>query len=79
MLPFDDEFLFDQDLMEEGLLSVEDAWQMYQRGEISYERYTQYLDLKRKQSEQEPDKWASLITLIVVLYILISCLSISFW
>ncbi|MBW6475100.1 MAG: hypothetical protein K0B14_18380 [Anaerolineaceae bacterium] len=41
---FEDEFLDDQDLFYEMLLSKEDAWKLYHRGEITREQLNRYLD-----------------------------------
>lgn len=66
---FEDEFLDDQDLFNEMLLSKEDACELYHRGEITREQLNWYLDKlgKSQQTKQEPDNWVKFALLIVLL------------
>ena len=74
---FDDEFLDDQDLMNEMLLSEDDAWKLYNRGEITREQLFRYLE-KRKNNENIEQKPGTLIKIVFLVIVLgVTCMFIS--
>lgn len=74
---FDDEFLDDLDLLNEMLLSEEDAWKLYSRGEITREQLFGYLE-KLKNVENTKQKPGTLIKIVfIVIVIGMTCMFIS--
>jgi hypothetical protein len=74
---FDDEFLDDQDLMNEMLLTEDDAWKLYNRGEITREQLSCYLE-KRKNVEKNKQKPNTSIAIVfIVIVVVMTCIFIS--
>ena len=74
---FDDEFLDDQDLMNEVLLTEDDARRLYSRGEITREQLFQYLE-KRKNVEKNKQKPNTSIAIVfIVIVVVMTCIFIS--
>ena len=73
-------YLDDYALFMDGLLSEEDAREMYQRGEISRQQLADYIYLKQNQTQQQADQntnpWVvAVITLIIIVVCLCAVLS----
>jgi hypothetical protein len=74
---FDDEFLDDQDLMNEMLLTEDDAWRLYRRDEITREQLFHYLE-KRKEVEKNKQKPNTSIAIVfIVIVAAMTCIFIS--
>jgi hypothetical protein len=74
---YDDEFLDDQDLMNEMLLTEDDAWRLYRRGEITREQLFRYLE-KRKNIEKNKQKPNTSIAIVfIVIVVVMTCIFLS--
>ena len=74
---FDDDFLDDLDLLNEMLLTEDDAWRLYNRGEIKREQLNRYLE-KHKNIDKNEQKPSSLIKIVILVIVLaMACIFIS--
>jgi hypothetical protein len=74
---FDDEFLDDQDLLNEMLLSEDDAWKLNNRGEITREQLFQYLEKRRKVEKNIQKPNTSIAIVFIVIVVVMTCIFIS--
>ena len=72
-LHYYDLFVDDYALFVDGLLSEEDARQMYQCGEITREELIEYLNFKQNKAQQQSDDNTNpwVVALIIVIVILV--------
>jgi hypothetical protein len=74
---FDDEFLDDQDLLNEMLLSEDDAWKLYNRGEITREQLFRYLEKRKNVEKNQQKPNASIKIVLLVIVVVMTCIFIS--
>jgi hypothetical protein len=74
---FDDEFLDDQDLMNEMLLTEDDARRLYSRGEITREQLFHYLEKRKKVEKNKQKPNTSIAIVFIVIVVVMTCIFIS--